>query len=1457
MPGPHIIGGAVLLIGAPGVGKSTLGRYLQQAHPDRVTFFSVGEELRLRGLVPQHPEAPDAARRRELRQLVRELLSRECGRWLEQQRAAGEAACAQAPAGSLGSGTGSAAAHVLVLECIKETEDGFDALEVLRECGLPLLQVLFLPTDITPSPQLRELVRSLTSPQLSSAQRDRERRVRERAAKWAAHAGRILEFFSSLSLLSELTVGRPCGVWASLAALGYSAGPTFRPQESSATLTASAQERMKRRVRKWPLPPPPVSPPAWLASAGWRLPSGLALTPLQPVTSRRLVTCAAERDWALAEAAQLSGLRLFGGEAGDGAGVNSLPPALPMPTAGVVSEEDARWVTAPGRYAVSRKCDGTRCLLLALGPPPPQLQRSGDGEPQDEASGGTYLMNRVGSLYAFSVRPGASANSGTGGGAVAEGGMPKPPPACSRLPPGTVLDGELVWVGGRGFFLAFDALVVGGTRLWALPLRQRLAALESGGALGLQEAEESPELQNAAAVTAEATASTSTGVPTRAAGPAATTTTVSAATPQLLPLRKKQQAPADPASNVLTLLHKRHLPASAASLRQLEATRPACPYPTDGLLFTPYSMPYVLGMAELLYKWQPREAVGVDLGGEEAARLAKRNCHELHTTLVRSLVYECLPYMGGDPVPVDVRWDKTHGNAPRAAQRLDRTAGARWREMRYAGDLATAADAVEAAAETAAAAGVAPPSLEQPPAPPAHPARGMEYGDLYDKVLAAVAAGDVERAVDSVDPGSGLEIFNYREGAPLGGVEGLCRGLVLHPPSRTVVATPFTKFAEHQEPKAPAPRPAAGPAGARDTFGPRRLRRQLLTPVVATLVPLLGSGLEGQEETQQQPTGGDGGRGADRRSPAHASVKVDGSCVVAFVWGGRLRTATRRRFDSEQALWAAERLAANANASAFQPGWTYVMEAVYGRNRVVVPYTFEGLVLLAAVDPGGAELPLPALPALAEALGVTMAVPYISGGPVELVSGLPGFRPMDKGADALDAQDKEAAVDRTFCDGSAAAVPPPAAFEGWVLSTPDGVRQKLVQLPYKRTSLVGKMLHPLTVWDRVRCGGASPASLSLGLPHHFRSELAAQLAAMEGRYGAARAEVLRLLRRAAEEGSMEALRRAAGAQPELWPIAPAVADAPGGAVISGLRAGAPAAPASGAVAAEPAGGAIALSVGAGRGAAAVGGGEPALEELLATLSLREPAGLGAAINGAGYGSDWLTCAAFRRALCYAAVCLEDNNTDSAMLEQLAPSMYMAGREEAVSGGSGSSKRSTVRAPRLRGLLLDCARPGDDGRLPGYAPSPAFAQTWAKGWGQGPPVGRMAAPSPPPLLGSMLPDALLEACLALLGERDLVAALMVCRRWREVLAAGAGTVGRLAERLAAGRWAAEQRRAAEQRQAAEQRRREEEEEEEAQRRRDQLSRRIALILFGSSDDDEGYGGYGGYGRYGRYGGYGSY
>ena len=91
---------------------------------------------------------------------------------------------------------------------------------------------------------------------------------------------------------------------------------------------------------------------------------------------------------------------------------------------------DIDWLTSPGRYAVSPKCDGTRCLMLV------------------DETGSVFFRSRIGTLYEFPVRG-------------------------ANFSPGTVLDGELLWLGGLGFFLAFDALCIGRTRVWHLPTKVR------------------------------------------------------------------------------------------------------------------------------------------------------------------------------------------------------------------------------------------------------------------------------------------------------------------------------------------------------------------------------------------------------------------------------------------------------------------------------------------------------------------------------------------------------------------------------------------------------------------------------------------------------------------------------------------------------------------------------------------------------------------------------------------------------------------------------------------------------------------------------------------------------------------------------------------------------------------------------------------------------------------------
>ena len=77
----------------------------------------------------------------------------------------------------------------------------------------------------------------------------------------------------------------------------------------------------------------------------------------------------------------------------------------------------------------------------------------------------------------------------------------------------------------------------------------------------------------------------------------------------------------------------------------------------------------------------------------------------------------------------------------------------------------------------------------------------------------------------------------------------------------------------------------------------------------------------------------------------------------------------------------------------------------------------------------------------------------------------------------------------------------PPTFEGWVLEAPSGERHKLVQTAFKRAGAAAQqLLHPLVLWDAVRCGGASRQQLAAGLPGHMQRELQSELDALEHQF---------------------------------------------------------------------------------------------------------------------------------------------------------------------------------------------------------------------------------------------------------------------------------------------------------------------------------------------------------------------
>ena len=285
-----------------------------------------------------------------------------------------------------------------------------------------------------------------------------------------------------------------------------------------------------------------------------------------------------------------------------------------------------------------------------------------------------------------------------------------------------------------------------------------------------------------------------------------------------------------------------------------------------------------------------------------------------------------------------------------------------------------------------------------------HPARVLPFDELYDGLLREVAAGNVL----CVDEGP-LQLFLYsnrciydRNWNPF---SLIARGLILEPASRRVVATPFPKFFNYGE--------------------------------VLSSVPDL---------------------------PFEVTEKLDGSLVVVFHHDGRWRATTKGAFASEQAEWATRRLNESYSTAALEPGTTYLCEAVYRENRIVVRYDFEALVLLGAYDATGVELDRARLAGVAEASGLRLVAARHYDSAADLVA-------------ATQALGREA--------------------EGFVVRFSNGLRMKLKGTAYCHAHQVMSRCSPLAIWESVMAG-ADLDAMRRDLPE----EMLADFDAIRGRLNA-------------------------------------------------------------------------------------------------------------------------------------------------------------------------------------------------------------------------------------------------------------------------------------------------------------------------------------------------------------------
>lgn len=297
--------------------------------------------------------------------------------------------------------------------------------------------------------------------------------------------------------------------------------------------------------------------------------------------------------------------------------------------------------------------------------------------------------------------------------------------------------------------------------------------------------------------------------------------------------------------------------------------------------------------------------------------------------------------------------------------------------------------------------------------PVIHPARLMPYGELLAGLQAARAAGAVYSRTDE----SGRTLWCYTGRCVYERLWDrftvLARGLVTDEVRGGLVATPFPKFWNLGE------NGMAVPPGEFESF-----------------------------------------------------EKVDGSLSVIHHHRGSWRACTKGSLDSAQAVWTESRLAAT-DTRALVPGATYLAEAVYPENRMVVRYAEAGLVLLGGYDPQGREFGGDEVSAIADTVGWRAAGRY-----------------------------RHASLEALLTEVDTL----PRSAEGFVLRWPDGTRLKVKGAEYRRIHALIARCTPLDVW-RVMEAGDDLEAIRRDLPEEFLGDFDGIVGALEMAMAGLREEV--------------------------------------------------------------------------------------------------------------------------------------------------------------------------------------------------------------------------------------------------------------------------------------------------------------------------------------------------------------
>lgn len=253
-----------------------------------------------------------------------------------------------------------------------------------------------------------------------------------------------------------------------------------------------------------------------------------------------------------------------------------------------------------------------------------------------------------------------------------------------------------------------------------------------------------------------------------------------------------------------------------------------------------------------------------------------------------------------------------------------------------------------------------------------HPARTMHFDTLWEGLQKNKENG----LINETKSENGLSLFAYTQECVYSKSWNeftlMARGLILNPADKRIVATPFPKFFN---------------LGEREES-----------------IPDL---------------------------PFETFEKLDGSLIILFCHDGKWRCATRGSFSSEQAKWSQEWIE-QFDLSSLDFSVTYLLEAIYPENRIVVSYNFSGLVLLAGYHEDGYQLSYLELQWFSEDLGWRIAQRHAYSSVSDLLATTKSL---------------------------------PATEEGFVIQFVNGHRLKIKGEEYCRIHRMVSRVTPLAIWE--------------------------------------------------------------------------------------------------------------------------------------------------------------------------------------------------------------------------------------------------------------------------------------------------------------------------------------------------------------------------------------------------------